>query len=264
MHSNFSHLFSSFKKSFRFDNPLQIIVSHLLYPRGKILYVWKGKPIIVDGKRAETTGGIHAVLGTTEYSQFFDKAGPGRIRNLLDLGANVGSFTLLAQDRFPNLKRVILVEGDESVLPRLQFNIYESLDRSAATIIHSAVCGHDGEITFYQNASSVGSGTTADSAGNNAVAMTVPAISLASLIGQFPSDEAVDFCKMDIEGSEFPAIYSLSDDQLYRLKFIVAELHGTDQENQALISHFISKGYQHHPSDLAGNGRTHGFSFSNS
>jgi FkbM family methyltransferase len=250
---------SALVKSFAFDNPFQIIFSHLFYPSGYHLYIWHGNPLIVDGRRGETAGGVHAVLATDEYRQFLSRLNLTGPLNIMDLGANVGSFSVLAADYPGDIRRIVIVEGDATILPRLEFNIKSRLGPESADILHAAVCGHDGEISFFQNPTSVGSGVADFSQDGNAVETSVKAVSLSTLLGMFPSGEWIDVCKMDIEGSEFPAIYSLKDSELQRIRFLVLELHGKPEEDDAFIEYMISKGFEHWPSSALGNPRTHGF-----
>lgn len=254
-----THFWKAIRTSFEFDNPWQIIFAHLFYPKGKILYVWKGRSILVDGRRRETAGGIRSVLASTEYTQFFHHLEANRVRNVLDLGANVGSFTVLAERSFPALERVVVVEGDSSILPRLEFNVKDALPDAKITILHRAVCDHDGEIEFLQAETSVGSGIASGADDGSGKRIVVPAISLGKLMEYFPANEKVDVCKMDIEGSEYAAIYALDPAELTRIRFIVTELHGNDKENERFIGYLANHGFKHIPSDEFGNPSTHGF-----
>ena len=253
------HFQKAFRTSFEFDNPWQIIFAHLFYPKGKILYVWKGRTILVDGKRRETAGGIRSVLASTEYTQFFHHLKAEQVRNVLDLGANVGSFTVLAERSFPALKRVVVVEGDSTIMPRLEFNVKDALPEADVTILHRAVCDHDGEIEFIQAETSVGSGIASGADDGSGKRIVVKAISLARLLECFPGSEKIDFCKMDIEGSEYAAIYALNPAELARIRFIVTELHGSDADNERFIGYLGNQGFKHIPSDEFGNPSTHGF-----
>ncbi len=241
----------------RFDNFFQLLVAHAFYPKGLITYVWKGRSLIVDGRRQETAGGIHPVLILGEYNQFLDLLKADSVKQVLDLGANVGSFTVLIAERFSTLEQLVLVEGDSSVLPRLYYNAHSALP-GKVDIIHGAACGKDGEVTFHQNPTSVGSGIE-NFAGGQGVAETVKSYSLASLIDEKFPDGLIDICKMDIEGSEYEAIASLRCGQLQKIRLLIIEMHAGEEEDLKLIDGIVRNGFVHHASGIGGNHRTHGF-----
>lgn len=260
MISSIKYKLGSLRRLRKFDNFFQLLVSHALYPSGYIGYVWKGRTILVDGRRAETAGGIHAVLIAGEYDVFLEKLDAASVTTILDLGANVGSFTILAADTFENIEKIVLIEGDSTVIPRLHFNVHSALP-GKVSIIHGAVCGTDGEVMFFQNPTSVGSGIK-NHDGGNVPTEIVPAYSLSTLIDrEFPSG-TIDICKMDIEGSEYDAIHSLRDDQLERIRLLLIELHGSEEDDQRIFHRLKKQGFDRSESNSQGNHQT--FAFFNS
>ncbi|MBK8094089.1 MAG: FkbM family methyltransferase [Verrucomicrobiaceae bacterium] len=244
----------SLRKLFQFDNPWQLLLNHILFPRSLLTYNWRGRRLLVDGQRAETAGGIHAVLATDEYRQFLRLMKPEAVRTILDLGANIGSFSILADATFPQLERILVVEGDSSVLPRLQFNLGAALAKRAQ-ILHAAVSGSEGTLTFVQSTTSVGSGVSGVS-GHSGKTEEVTAITLSKLLAQLPAGTTVDLCKMDIEGSEYETLAALPDAELDRFQAFVIELHGTEQQNEIVTNRFKAFGFQHIADGGKGNHRT--------
>ena len=241
----------------RFDNFFQLLLSHLIYPKGVITYVWKGNPVVVDGRRQETAGGIHPVLVLGEYTPFLNLLPPSSVCRVLDLGANVGSFAVLLSTKFPALERMVLVEGDHSVLPRLYFNSCTALGKKAK-VVHGAVCGTDGVVTFHQNLTSVGSGIAVSEA-TGAIQDVVESFRLATLMEREFRGETVDICKMDIEGSEYDAIGTLTQSHFDRIRLLIIELHGSEEEDNGLIEKLKGFGFEHQSGEDGFNHRTHGF-----
>jgi FkbM family methyltransferase len=114
---------------------------------------------------------------------------------ILDVGANIGLFSLYAQD---SAQRIICLEPT----PRT-FNILQKLTNSVDNIVTqaTALSDHDGEISFY-----ISDNPTINSIVNQVgEEVQVQARTMATVLKENNLDW-VDFVKCDIEGSETLAI----------------------------------------------------------
>jgi FkbM family methyltransferase len=137
---------------------------------------------------------------------------------IVDLGAHIGLATLRLLAHRPNA-RVIAVEADPVLLPRLRANVRGL----PVTVVHAAVCAQSGERTFYRSdASSWGNSLVRAEPGQEA--RTVPACTLSELLDEH--DIAVaDLVKLDIEGAEWDV---LRHGVPARVRALVGELHAHD------------------------------------
>lgn len=142
---------------------------------------------------------------------------------LLDIGANIGLFSLHVH---PYFKKIVCVEPTPSHFEKLRILTGGLL---GIQYEQAALHNYTGEATFYW----CGINTTMNSLQNRSDRqMQVPCITLEDLLNKHHL-EVVDFCKIDIEGSEDLAI---TVDTLRpvaeRLKKVFIELHPPNRESQ--------------------------------
>lgn len=139
---------------------------------------------------------------------------------LLDIGANIGLFALHVS---PFFKRIICVEPTPSHFAKLK-QVIPNVEYEP-----SALAGYTGEATFYW----CGINTTMNSLQNRGdVSMQAPCITLADLVVKYGLD-SVDFCKIDIEGSEDMAVtVETMRPVAARLRKVFIELHPPNGESQ--------------------------------
>ena len=140
---------------------------------------------------------------------------PGSQPLVIDCGAHKGEFAASVHAAWG--ARCHSIEASPALFAKLD------LPRGSVSY-NFAVSGSDGEVTFSLSdnpeASHVGNG---DPTGEDQQ-ITVPARSLARFLDEVAPD-AVDLLKLDIEGSEIPALQGLEDRHLARIGQITAEFH---------------------------------------
>ena len=138
-------------------------------------------------------------------------------RNVLDIGANIGSFSILAA--YLGAKRVVSVEPVASVYNMLSDNITKS-NLTSILPLKNVVTDVDGD--YYP----IG---VHDFSGVNSIYNTgntselVSSISLHSLLDSFDGDNI--FLKCDCEGAEYDIILNASHQDMLRVNRIVLEIH---------------------------------------
>jgi FkbM family methyltransferase len=137
---------------------------------------------------------------------------------ILDIGANVGLFTLYAQD---SAKRLISVEPT----PSHQY-VFEKLTKGCENVelAKTALCDVDGSVEFFISDENSTMNSIVNKYGRS---IQVEGLCLKSLLDKYGLDK-VDFCKIDIEGSEMRAITVETLGAVFdRIKEIFIECHAT-------------------------------------
>lgn len=137
---------------------------------------------------------------------------------VLDLGANVGYFTLYAIEH--GAKKVISVEAQPTVFTGLLANTRPYSEK--VLTINRAVYSSDNDPVYIEN-QHVGSYVNTKEKGD-----LVSTISLATLCSLHPD---VSILKMDIEGSEYDSLLTTDNAILQKFKIIYLELHGSCNPN---------------------------------
>lgn len=155
-----------------------------------------------------------------------DQLPPDRPLRVLDLGANVGFFTLRLFDRLrargldDSRCDVTLVDADAAILPVLDARLHaDNALRGAIRVIHGAVGTLAANAAFSRSADSPGEGSLAASSERAAVA--VAAVDLDGLMADAP---AIDLVKCDIEGAEL-AFFEQCGSLLAKTAVLVVEIH---------------------------------------
>ncbi len=164
---------------------------------------------------------------------------------IIDVGANLGFFSLQAVSRFPKA-RVFAVEAVPRNVDQLRHNLERNPDKQV-TCVPKAVFGTSGSLTlhldenvdFPRHASVFELSTLAD-------AVTVDCLSLPDLLAEYDVD-TVDLLKLDCEGSEFSILYSCPDEVFPRIRRLAMEVHageGNDENIDAVDSFLQARGYR--------------------
>ena len=142
--------------------------------------------------------------------------------DIVDVGANIGSFTFFAAARFPG-SRILSFEPDPTNFRQLERNA--SLNPGRAQVMRMAVAGVSGEAMLSGgNAESYTTHASIVSKNPTAASAPVVAISLADLFTNY-GVERCGLLKLDCEGAEFPILYAAPDWALKRVEQMVMELH---------------------------------------
>jgi FkbM family methyltransferase len=140
---------------------------------------------------------------------------------VIDAGANVGFFTLLAKNRKAN--RIYSIEADTFPFFYLKRNF---MNDSSIILINKALSTSDNTTTFfYSLGTSVASSEVIHM--ENSLTNTVDTISLQTLLNV---EETVNLVKLDIEGSEFNVIRAVPDHMFNKVNQFFIEFHSVPTE----------------------------------
>jgi hypothetical protein len=170
----------------------------------------------------------------------------GEDLTILDIGANIGLFSLYIHERAKNVYAIEPTPGHFGILSKLT-NGYPNI-----TCINAALHNIDGPIDFFINNENSTMNSTTNRYG---VKTTVDGVTIASLLDRLNLNQ-VDFVKCDIEGSEMTA---LTDETIGavrdRIRIWYIECHATDHSrwqestryNRSMMATmFVRQGYQVH------------------
>jgi FkbM family methyltransferase len=147
-------------------------------------------------------------------------------RVIVDLGANIGLFTLYAARCAPDAN-ILAVEPFPSTFSRLVANIRDRKLEDRVVCANFAASGTNGSrlmaaaaVSSQRNALAPSSPASAAISGIRVAAKTLEAILDENKLAQ------VDLLKVDIEGSEYEVVLSSSQNVLGRIRRIALEYHG--------------------------------------
>jgi len=149
---------------------------------------------------------------------------------VLDIGANIGVVSIFCASRGAN---VIAVEPEPDNLDYLHDNLDLNKCRSRVEVIEAAVGGESGY------------GWITDDRGNgklytkypNRAASPCEVLSLHDLLERIAGQP--DYCKIDIEGSEYPLFDAATVDDLNQIGHITMEFDG--QDDLDVFGHLVAK-----------------------
>jgi FkbM family methyltransferase len=167
-------------------------------------------------------GGAREIYGRQTYFAPWTSA-IGKGHTVIDLGANVGLFSVLAARLGA---RVIAVEAQSNLLPILRRNLRQN--NCSANVIHGLI----GE----------GSGLAASGALKSGSHYQVepPILSLNQIAADL-RDRYIDFLKIDIEGSEYD-LFSKNVEWLGRTSKIAMEVHESFGDPEMIVATLIDAG----------------------
>jgi FkbM family methyltransferase len=181
-----------------------------------------------------------------EHKSYTSKIGISKDSIVIDIGANIGLFSLLAAK---NAARVYSFEPMSENFFYLQRNVAANR-LSNVSYFNYAVAAHSGQIKIAKNdaltACSIYS-ELADSYEN---------VNCTTLVEIFNQNglEKCDFLKIDCEGSEFEILFSTPTNILSKIGTISMEFHDhlTEYTHKDLIPYLVENGYSVEVTKIAG------------
>jgi FkbM family methyltransferase len=214
---DFVRTFSIYLSALGFSNGLRIWTRTVLLNQKfeyRIAVLGLANPIILRAGTSDLEV-YKKIFIDEEYALPFDSP----ILSIIDLGANTGMASLYFHRAFPNAQ-IVTIEPDPAN--------FEILTRNLSGLpnvkpIRAAVWTHDGEIQLFDPGIGAWGLQVSENTTSSAPSVTVPAISLPSLLREFPSGH-LDLLKIDIEGAE-KEILENADSWMPSVKAVVIELH---------------------------------------
>jgi FkbM family methyltransferase len=170
----------------------------------------------------------------------------GRPLHVVDLGANVGFFTLRLFDRtraegLADAEcHVTLVEADPAIVPVLDRRVHgENALGAQVRVVPGAVGGPHGSLPFYPSVISPGEGSLI--AAPHTAAVQVPSVDLDRVLADLPW---IDLVKCDVEGAEM-SVFEGSPAWLRKTATVVVEIHAARSRVESCRAGLASAGLTH-------------------
>ncbi len=152
---------------------------------------------------------------------------PSRFNTVIDVGANVGYFSLAALSRNP-LAKVYSYEPMPNNF-KLLSSYGEESDYNNWTIINRAISGEAGQLELNYNAEdSFTTSASIEQSDREPDVAQVESNTLKQVLEEHHLDK-VDFLKLDCEGSEYPILYQSNKETLEKILCLSVETHRSDQ-----------------------------------
>jgi FkbM family methyltransferase len=151
--------------------------------------------------------------------RIYDIAGGVGGQTVVDAGANVGMFSLVASR---HAQRVIAIEPDPINYRVLDLNLNENHVTNVEAL-NAALWVEDGEISFATGLHATDGAVSSNGHGD----LTVNAVSLETIVDRYGD---IDLLKLDIEGAEEDVLPAA--EVLPRISRIVAELHLSEPDEE--------------------------------
>lgn len=151
---------------------------------------------------------------------------------IIDIGANVGFFTLFAASKYPHCT-IYSYEPIYSNFRQLIKN-RELNGRERINCFNKAVCGHNGTIKITFDAADAFT-TSATITDINKDSLDVPCLTLSEIFRENDIDHC-DLLKIDCEGAEYDVLYNTPAAVLRRIDQMAIEVHTGKNENENLPS----------------------------
>ena len=168
---------------------------------------------------------------------------------ILDIGANIGMFTLFAASRAPHA-HLYSFEPDTGNFEVLIENIRTNDLESRVTLVRRAVAGATQELKMFFRTDDPGGHSIYHYTDESKEAI-VPALSLDDVFKTYGL-ASCDYLKVDCEGAEYDILYNTSSEVLKKIRCIALEYHhfSNDPKNQptVLVDYLRSHGFIIFPS----------------
>ena len=216
-------------------NPLASILDRAGLKRSPYEVRHKDGYLIELRPRSGDLFGFYEILLRGDYTADGQNISNGDV--VIDVGANIGCFTILASRAVGSTGRVIAIEPDAANFRQLTHNI--ALNRlTNVTALNIALGATDGLATLYLAEVGLFSSMFPSVNGQPVTGMqtTVPMMTLRSLM----TEQGVAHCKylkLDCEGAEHLIVEAMSPDLARRIPQITVEIHKVSSFDARMFSH---------------------------
>lgn len=162
----------------------------------------------------DDAGVMHAFRDIFLHDCYGLEKAPRPVRTVLDLGANMGFFSICARDAFPGAQ-IHAYEPNPAATEYLRFHAQSV----GFTCFQEAVGAHAGSIQMEMHGNSLVFGVTHRSADGN-----IPVAEFSTCVERLGGQ--VDFVKMDVEGAEWEIFQDASSWR--NVRFLAMEYHLRD------------------------------------
>jgi FkbM family methyltransferase len=143
-------------------------------------------------------------------------------RVIVDLGANIGVYSLYASWKYPAAK-IYAIEPDLDNAKQLMDNVALNGLNTRIAVVRMAVSATEGNVLLFRNPDS-SRGHTLARRSEGELGLIVESKSLEELFEAYKIDSC-DLLKMDIEGAEYEVLYGCKPEFLRKIRAMAIEFH---------------------------------------
>lgn len=158
----------------------------------------------------------------------------------VDVGANIGAYSLLLWDRVRPIGKIIAIEANPAAIAQLEFNIAAS-SASGIVVVPQAVGDREAEVDFVHPENNLGAGHVVETGGTGHVRMRPLTAILSDLrLGR------CDALKIDIEGFEDRALlpfFRNASSTLWPRRIVMEVSHPADWREDC-VAELLRLGYR--------------------
>lgn len=165
--------------------------------------------------------------------------------NILDIGANVGFFSLYISKKFPKAK-IFSFEPFPETFKKLQSHFSQN-NITNVTPFNLAVSDFDGTSKFY-SFEWTGCNTLVDGEFDESLS-TVTEVNCVKFdkLRELSGVQKFEYAKIDCEGSEYPMLLNSSDEAILAVKKYIIEMHNSEKYSKDdLANKLAALGYKVH------------------
>lgn len=196
-------------------------------------------PATNAGDEGIVLNGIHGE--EDEFARVVERV--GAYENFIDIGANIGLYSLLAARHLPEGRPIIAFEPDPGTAGRLRINLALN-GVTRVEVVEAAVSPERGEMSLYQAPNSIGL-TSANKRFDDWVEERVPMVPLAEALAE-RGIQRIGMLKIDIEGFEdralLPYLDTMPPDAWPR--YILIEVCHQKYWRRDVVAELRAKGYR--------------------
>jgi FkbM family methyltransferase len=159
-----------------------------------------------------------------DYLSGLEALAPGD--HVVDIGANIGAFAILAANKLGTTGRVFAYEPDPATCERLRANVRLNGFEDVVVVENCAVGAGAGQATFYRHAKNAYSSLVDGVGGRmheHVESFPVPVRGITDVIAR--GGPAIKLMKVDCEGSEYDLIDALDEKSAASIRQIAMEVH---------------------------------------
>jgi FkbM family methyltransferase len=165
----------------------------------------------------------------------------GPFGTIIDIGANIGCFTLRSKQLWPQARVVAIEPHPEN------FNcLLEHIEINHLTDVHPlrmGVAEKCGSLDLYLSPRNIG-GHSMYKKSSESIAISVPVSTLGDVMSQTDTNDSGLLLKIDCEGCEHPVLSSLTRQMADRISCIIFEPEPSCYDLSALLEHLSGLGFQ--------------------
>jgi len=184
-------------------------------------------------------------FGKDVYGTALECIGLGDV--VIDIGANIGCFTLAAWRAVGAGGTVVALEPESRNFTRLTDHLAAN-NATSVTPLNLALADHDGQLTLIVPTNQSLLVSKFDTVGGRSIAggtEQVSCMTLASLMGEHRIAH-VTLLKLDCEGAEHEIVAALTPELASRIDHIAMEIHDVaGWDSLSTIAHLEALGYEH-------------------